>query len=142
MNNEFGLINLWTEGDGVTRFVALLLLAGLQTIPADLYEAAALEGATPWQTLRRITLPLMTANALPGMANLWLNATKDTALLAVIGFSELTKATYQASATTKAFFVFYPAAMALYLLVSLTSTFLIGRLEKWARRGQRDVRGL
>jgi ABC-type arginine transport system permease subunit len=36
--------------------------------------------------------------------------------------------------------VFYPAAMALYLLISLTSTFLIGRLEKWARRGQRDVR--
>ena len=27
MNNEFGLINLWTEGDGVTRFVAILLLA-------------------------------------------------------------------------------------------------------------------
>ena len=27
MNNEFGLINLWTEGDAVTRFVALLLLA-------------------------------------------------------------------------------------------------------------------
>ena len=43
-----------------TPFVALLLLAGLQTIPADLYEAAALEGATPWQTLRRITLPLLT----------------------------------------------------------------------------------
>ena len=31
-----------------------------QTIPADLYEAAALEGSTPWQTLRRITLPLLT----------------------------------------------------------------------------------
>lgn len=43
-----------------TPFVALLLLAGLQTIPADLYEAAALEGASPWQTLRRITLPLLT----------------------------------------------------------------------------------
>ena len=43
-----------------TPFVALLLLAGLQTIPGDLYEAAALEGATPWQTLRRITLPLLT----------------------------------------------------------------------------------
>ena len=89
---------------------------------------------------RRITLPLATANALPGLANLWLNATKDTALLAVIGFSELTKATYQSSATTKAFFVFYPAAMALYLAISLTSTFLIHRIEKWARRGQRDMR--
>ncbi|MBM5796022.1 MAG: sugar ABC transporter permease [Cyanobacteria bacterium M_surface_7_m2_037] len=43
-----------------TPFVALLLLAGLQTIPSDLYEAAALEGATAWQSLRRITLPLLT----------------------------------------------------------------------------------
>jgi multiple sugar transport system permease protein len=40
-------------------FVALLLLAGLQTIPADLYEALALEGGGPWQALRRITLPLL-----------------------------------------------------------------------------------
>ena len=42
-----------------TPFVALLLLAGLQMIPADLYEAFALEGGTPWQALRRITLPLL-----------------------------------------------------------------------------------
>jgi multiple sugar transport system permease protein len=42
-----------------TPFVALLLLAGLQTIPADLYEALALEGGGPWQGLRRITLPLL-----------------------------------------------------------------------------------
>jgi multiple sugar transport system permease protein len=42
-----------------TPFVALLLLAGLQTIPADLYEACALEGGGPWQALRRITLPLL-----------------------------------------------------------------------------------
>jgi polar amino acid transport system permease protein len=82
----------------------------------------------------------MTANALPGLANLWLNATKDTALLAVIGFTELTKSTAQASASTKAFFVFYPAAMVLYLCISLTSTLLIHRIEKWARRGQRDMR--
>jgi multiple sugar transport system permease protein len=42
-----------------TPFVALLLLAGLQTIPGDLYEALALEGGGPWQGLRRITLPLL-----------------------------------------------------------------------------------
>jgi len=39
--------------------VALLLLAGLQTIPEDLYDAARLEGATRWQCLWRITLPLL-----------------------------------------------------------------------------------
>jgi multiple sugar transport system permease protein len=42
-----------------TPFVALLVLAGLQMIPADLYEAFALEGGSPWQALRRITLPLL-----------------------------------------------------------------------------------
>lgn len=42
-----------------TPFVALILLAGLQTIPADLYEAAKLEGAGPWICLRRITIPLL-----------------------------------------------------------------------------------
>jgi multiple sugar transport system permease protein len=50
---------VWADTWKTTPFVALLLLAGLQTIPSDLYEAAALEGAGPWQSLRRITLPLL-----------------------------------------------------------------------------------
>ena len=41
-------------------FVAISLLAGLQTIPESLYEAAALDGATSWQRFRHITLPLLT----------------------------------------------------------------------------------
>jgi multiple sugar transport system permease protein len=41
-------------------FVAISLLAGLQTIPQSLIEAAALDGATSWQRFRRITLPLLT----------------------------------------------------------------------------------
>jgi multiple sugar transport system permease protein len=40
-----------------TPFVMLLLLAGLQGIPKDQYEAAAIDGATPWQQFRFITLP-------------------------------------------------------------------------------------
>ena len=41
-------------------FVAICLLAGLQTISPSLYEAAALDGATPWQRFRHVTLPLLT----------------------------------------------------------------------------------
>lgn len=41
-------------------FVAICLLAGLQTISPTLYEAAALDGATPWQRFRYVTLPLLT----------------------------------------------------------------------------------
>ena len=40
-------------------FVMVILLAGLQAIPADLYEAATVDGATGWQRFRRITLPLL-----------------------------------------------------------------------------------
>ena len=48
--------NIWRG----TPFIAICLLAGLQTIPPSLYEAAALDGATPWQRFRYVTLPLLT----------------------------------------------------------------------------------
>lgn len=48
--------NIWR---GVP-FVAICLLAGLQTISPSLYEAAALDGASDWQRFRHVTLPLLT----------------------------------------------------------------------------------
>jgi trehalose/maltose transport system permease protein len=42
-----------------TPFVALLLLAGLQVIPTELYEAAKVDGASAWQQFWRITMPLL-----------------------------------------------------------------------------------
>jgi multiple sugar transport system permease protein len=41
-------------------FVAITLLAGLQTIPVSLYEAATIDGASPWQQFRYITFPMLT----------------------------------------------------------------------------------
>jgi len=48
--------NIWR---GVP-FVAITLLAGLQTVSPSLYEAATIDGATPWQRFRFITYPLLT----------------------------------------------------------------------------------
>lgn len=42
-----------------TPFISILLLAGLQSIPEDLYEAHAIDGASAWQSFRQITLPLL-----------------------------------------------------------------------------------
>ncbi|MBD0385344.1 MAG: sugar ABC transporter permease [Nostoc sp. C3-bin3] len=42
-----------------TPFISILLLAGLQSISADLYEAYSVDGANPWQSFRNITLPLL-----------------------------------------------------------------------------------
>lgn len=45
-----------------SSFCALILLAGLQTIPNGLYEAARIDGATRWQLFRHVTLPLLKAS--------------------------------------------------------------------------------
>jgi ABC-type sugar transport system permease subunit len=42
-----------------SSFAAIIILAGLQTIPEELYEAASIDGATAWQKFRHITLPLV-----------------------------------------------------------------------------------
>jgi multiple sugar transport system permease protein len=57
-NARWSLIaaNIWR---GIP-FVAITLLAGLQTIPTSLYEAATLDGATAWQNFRHITFPMLT----------------------------------------------------------------------------------
>jgi alpha-1,4-digalacturonate transport system permease protein len=51
-------VSIWAH----MGFYTLILLAGLQAIPADLYEAAEMDGATPWRRFRRITLPLLAPN--------------------------------------------------------------------------------
>jgi multiple sugar transport system permease protein len=53
--NAAVLMDVWKS----TPFVALLLIAGLQSIPQDLYRAAAVDGASRWTVLARITLPLL-----------------------------------------------------------------------------------
>jgi len=53
------LIGLWSVGGG-----AIIYLAGLQNIPAQLYEAAEVDGAGPWQRFRYVTYPMLTPTLL------------------------------------------------------------------------------
>jgi multiple sugar transport system permease protein len=53
------LVGLWGIGGG-----AIIYLAGLQNIPAQLYEASLLDGAGPWQRFRYVTLPMITPTLL------------------------------------------------------------------------------
>lgn len=49
------IVGIWKY----TGYYMVLLLAGLQALPSDLYEAAAIEGASPWQQFWKITFPLL-----------------------------------------------------------------------------------
>ncbi len=53
-------ISVWAH----MGFYTLILLAGLQAIPQDVYEAALLDRANPWRTFRKITLPLLSPTLL------------------------------------------------------------------------------
>lgn len=112
-----------------------VLRGAILAIPPGQIEAARAYGMSPVKVLRRITLPAMLPYAIPGLANLWLITTKDTALLAVVGFPELTLVTRQAAGATRSYMTFFLAAGVLYLLVTLVSNFFIRFIERRARRG-------
>jgi multiple sugar transport system permease protein len=74
LHNELGITSkptFWLLGDNsfaalvtvsVWRnwpFAFLVVMAGLQSVPRDLYEAAAIDGATVWQQIRRVTMPAL-----------------------------------------------------------------------------------
>ncbi|MGI9353180.1 MAG: ABC transporter permease [Rhizobiaceae bacterium] len=113
-----------------------VLRGALQSVPTGQMEAAKAVGMSWWKSHVRVAFPAMIPLALPGLANLWLIVTKDTALLAVVGFSELALETKQAAGATKAYFLFYFAAAILYLCVTLVSNQVFGRLEHYYSRGQ------
>ncbi len=85
-----------------TPFMALLLLAGLTTIDNGLYEAAKVDGASPWQRFVRITLPLMKPAILVALLFRTLDAfrvfdtifimtrgAQDTESVSILGFNQL-----------------------------------------------------
>lgn len=132
---------IWVLGVVQGAYATEVLRGAIQAVPVGQIEAAKSFGMPGLKIMRRVTIPAMMSFAVPGLANLWLIATKDTALLAVVGFSELTLETRQAASSTRAYFTFFLAAGFLYLMVTLCSGLVFGRIEKWARRGQPSLKG-
>jgi trehalose/maltose transport system permease protein len=79
------LVDVWKT----TPFVALLLLAGLQTIPGEVYEAARVDGANVMQRFFRITMPLLKGAILVAVLFRTLDAYRVYDLFWVLGNREL-----------------------------------------------------
>lgn len=79
------LVDAWKT----TPFMALLLLAGLQVIPQDVYEATKVDGATSWQQFWRVTLPLVRPAMLVALLFRTLDAWRVYDLLWVMGNRQL-----------------------------------------------------
>jgi multiple sugar transport system permease protein len=108
-----------------TPLMALILLAALQTIPADLYEAAKVDGAGQWARFRAITLP----HILPSiifvvlLRVIWMSNHIDMIFVMTTGgpgFSNYTEAVYSFQLTNQ-FEIGYASAVAVVLAVILMS---------------------
>jgi polar amino acid transport system permease protein len=117
-------------------YMTEVLRGAILAIPVGQIEAAKAFGMGPRLRFRRIILPALLPNALPGLANLWMSVTKDSALVAVVGYQELALATRLAGASTKHYFIFFLASAVIYLALTLISNAVFNLLERRVRRGQ------
>lgn len=118
-------------------FMTEVIRAGLQAVPHGGIEAATAIGMTPFKIFMRVVLPQMMRHALPGMGNLWLSITKDSAIVSVLGaFGELLYTGYRAAAATKEYTFFYGLTAVLFLLITILSLVALQWMENRLNRGR------
>ena len=93
-------------------------------------EAGKAYGMSPWLVFRRIRFPLMMRHALPGLSNNWMVLLKTTALVSVIGLSDMVRIAAEASRATHEPFTFLIPVAAIYLLIASVSEWAFARLQK------------
>jgi multiple sugar transport system permease protein len=118
-------------------FMAIVLLAALQTIPDDLYEAAHIDGASVWQRFWYVTLPLIVPTILLILLlrTIWLSHSVDLVYIMTVGgpgYSNYTTAVYSFLLTTSQFEIGYASAVAVVLAIALlaVSTIYIRHMER------------
>ncbi len=136
---SFIILSLWGFGAQM-----IIFLAGLQSISADLYEAAAIDGASGWHRLVRITIPLMTPtiffNLLIGLINGFQIFTQAYVLIGADGGPLQSGLFYMVNVYNNAFWYFrmgYAAAMSAFLFVVIIffSLILVWSSNRWVFYG-------
>ena len=99
-------------------------------VPGGQMEAARAYGMGRWQVFHRILFPQMLRHALPGIGNNWQVLLKSTAIVSMIGLTDMTLLADQAGRTTHQPFIFYLIVAVIYLLFTAVSGWGIVRLER------------
>ena len=99
-------------------------------VPSGQMEAGRAYGMNRWQVFHRILFPQMIRHALPGIGNNWQVLLKSTAIVSMIGLTDMTLLADQAGRTTHQPFIFYSVVAVIYLLFTAISGWGMGRLEQ------------
>lgn len=118
-------------------YVAEIFRAGIQSISLDQMRAGLSLGMTTAQTMRYIILPQAIKRIIPPLGNEFIAMLKDSSLVSVIGFEELTRSGQLIIAETYATMEIWTVVAILYLVMTLTITQLVGFMERRLRLMER-----
>lgn len=93
-------------------------------------EAGKAYGMSDGLVFRRVRFPQMMRHALPGLSNNWMVLLKTTALVSVIGLSDMVRVASEASKATREPFTFMIIVALIYLLIASVSEWIFARLQK------------
>lgn len=108
-------------------------------VPAGQREAALACGMSGWQAFHRIVGPQMLRHALPALANNWLVLIKSTAIVSVIGLTDLMQRAGLAAGATREPFLFYAAVALVYLAFTSLSELVFAQLQRRLGTGIRKI---
>ena len=120
-------------------YLTEILRGAFLAVPPGQREAAVAFGMRPSQVLWRVVGPQMLRHALPGLSNNWLVMIKSTAIVSVIGLSDLMSRAGQAASSTREPFLFYLAAGCVYLALTSLSELGFAWLARRLAIGTRKV---
>ena len=100
------------------------------SVPKGQIEAGMAYGMSPRQVFSRILFPQMMRYAIPGIGNNWLVVLKATALVSIIGLSDLVKASQDAGRATGNMFKYILIAGLIYLVLTSLSNIVLWYLER------------
>lgn len=98
-------------------------------------EAARAYGFSRWHTFRRVMIPQMLRHALPGLGNNWQVLLKTTALVSIIGLTDMVRVAEEAAKAERMPFHFFIPVAVMYLALTAGSELFIRWLNKRANAG-------
>ena len=111
-------------------YCAETMRAALESVPVGQMEAGRSLGLSWWQTMYYIILPQAVRNILPPLGNEFIAMLKDSSLVSVIGFEELTRRGQLIIAQTYGSFEIWSTVAVLYLIMTLAISRVVAMLEK------------
>lgn len=127
------LIAVLAFGINSGAYQAEILRAGIQSVDNGQTEAGRALGLSYWKTMMRIVLPQAIRNVLPALGNEFIVLMKDTSIVGYIALIDLAKGGDIIRSQTYSVYLPYLTVAAIYLVLVMTFTFLLGKLERYLR---------